>query len=255
MSGGHAPGRPAKLAPGVMYMFSGRGGGVSAAPYDTMNLGRSVGDDPAAVAANRRLAAQACGVAPERLNWMHQVHGTAVHYASIGTPADNTVADGGEPPVADAMYTDQAGPVLVVQVADCGPVLLADPRARVVGAAHAGREGMAAGVVTELVTAMSAAGADPAAMRAVIGPHICGGCYEVPAEMRARVAGKVPESACVTRAGSPGIDIRAGIEAQLARAGVRDVTHDRRCTAEAPELFSFRRDGRTGRLAGFVWLT
>ena len=121
MSGGHAPGRPAKLAPGVMYMFSGRGGGVSAAPFDTMNLGRSVGDDPAAVTANRRLAAQACGVAPERLSWMHQVHGTAVHYAAApGASAAGTVADGGEPPVADAMYTDQAGPVLVVQVADCG---------------------------------------------------------------------------------------------------------------------------------------
>jgi YfiH family protein len=251
VSGEHAPGRPAELAPGVMFMFSGRGGGVSAAPYDTMNLGRSVGDDPAAVTANRRLAAQACGVGPERLTWMHQVHGSTVWHAAA-VPA----APGGrEPPQADAMYTEVAGPVLVVQVADCGPVLLADPLARVIGAAHAGREGMASGVVTELITAMSAAGTDPARMHAVIGPHICGGCYEVPEEMRARVAGKVPESGCVTRAGTPGIDIRAGVGAQLARAGVRTVTHDRRCTAESPELFSYRRDGRTGRLAGFVWLT
>jgi YfiH family protein len=233
-----------------MFMFSGRGGGVSAAPYDTMNLGRSVGDDPAAVTANRHLAAQACGVAPERLTWMHQAHGSTVWHAAAvpAAPGDR------EPPQADAMYTDVAGPVLVVQVADCGPVLLADPLARVIGAAHAGREGMASGVVTELITAMSAAGADPARMHAVIGPHICGGCYEVPEEMRARVAGKVPESGCVTRAGSPGIDIRAGVGAQLERAGVRTVTHDRRCTAESPELFSYRRDGRTGRLAGFVWL-
>ena len=78
---------------------------------------------------------------------------------------------------------------------------------------------MAAGVVTELVAAMSAAGADPARMHAVIGPHICGGCYEVPEQMRARIAGTVPEAGCVTRAGTPGIDIGAGIEAQLARAG------------------------------------
>jgi hypothetical protein len=234
-----------------MFMFSGRGGGVSTAPYDTMNLGRSVGDDPAAVTANRRLAARACGVAPERLTWMHQAHGSTVwHAAAAGAaPGDQ------EPPQADAMYTDVAGPVLVVQVADCGPVLLADPQARVIGAAHAGREGMASGVVTELITAMSAAGADPARMHAVIGPHICGGCYEVPEQMRARVAGQVPESGCVTRAGTPGIDIRAGVGAQLARAGVRTVTHDRRCTAESPELFSYRRDGQTGRLAGFVWLT
>ena len=122
-------------------------------------------------------------------------------------------------PQADATYTDVAGLALGVLVADCAPVLLADPRARIVGVAHAGREGMAAGVVTELLAAMSAAGADPARMHAVIGPHICGGCYEVRSEMRARIAGKVPEAGCVTRAGTPGIDVRAGIEAQLARGG------------------------------------
>jgi polyphenol oxidase len=123
-----------------------------------------------------------------------------------------------------------------------------------VGAAHAGREGMAAGVVTELLSAMSAAGADPARMHAVIGPHMCGGCYEVPEEMRARVAGKVPESGCVTRAGTPGIDVGAGVEAQLAAGGVRAVARDPRCTAEAPELYSYRRDGLTGRFVGLVWL-
>ena len=152
------------------------------------------------------------------------------------------------------MFTDVPARALVVLVADCAPVLLADPEARIVGAAHAGREGMAAGVVTELVTAMSDAGADPARMRAVIGPHICGGCYEVPAQMRARVAEQVPEAACVTRAGTPGIDVGTGIEAQLARAGVRAFTADPRCSAETPELYSYRRDGRTGRFAGLVWL-
>jgi polyphenol oxidase len=113
---------------------------------------------------------------------------------------------------------------------------------------------MAAGVVSELVSAMSAAGAEPARMHAVIGPHICGGCYEVPEQMRERVAGKVPESGCVTRAGTPGIDVGAGVEAQLAGAGVQAVTHDPRCTAETPALYSYRRDGLTGRLAGLVWL-
>jgi polyphenol oxidase len=102
---------------------------------------------------------------------------------------------------------------------------------------------------------MSGAGADPARVRAVIGPHICGACYEVPAELRARVAAQEPESACVTRAGAPGIDIGAGIEAQLARAGVRTVAADPRCTAETPELYSYRRDGLTGRFAGLIWLT
>ena len=230
----------------MLAMFTTRRGGVSHAPYDTLNLGRSVGDDPAAVSANRHRAALMCGLDAGRLAWMRQVHGSAVRYASGSA--------GGAAPEADAVFTDVAGLALGVLVADCAPVLLADADARVVGAAHAGREGMAADVVIELMTAMSSAGADPARVHAVIGPHICGGCYEVPAQLQARVAGKVPESACVTRVGSTGIDVGAGIEAQLAAAGVRRVTRDRRCTAETPGLYSYRRDGRTGRSAGFVWL-
>lgn len=240
-------GRPAKLAPGVRFLFTGRGGGVSAAPFDTLNLGGAVGDNPAAVAENRRLAARACGLAGDRLAWMQQVHGVTVRYTDAGTADD-------APPEADASFTDVSGLGLGVLVADCAPVLLADPQARIIGVAHAGREGMAAGVVTELVSALSAVGAEPARMHAVIGPHICGGCYEVPAEMRDRVAGKVPESGCVTRKGTPGIDVGAGVGAQLARAGVGTVTRDPRCTAETPSLYSYRRDGRTGRLAGLIWL-
>jgi len=232
---------------------------VSVPPYDTLNLGRGVGDDPAAVAANRRRAARACGLGAERLTWMRQVHGAAVRYATAAPGPGEQPRDAPGPaepavPEADATYTDVAGLALGVLAADCAPVLLADPRARIVGAAHAGREGMAAGVVTELLTAMSAAGADPARVHAVIGPHICGGCYEVPEQMRARIAGTVPEAGCVTRAGTPGIDVGAGIGAQLARAGVQAVTRDPRCTAETPGLYSYRRDGRTGRFAGFVWL-
>ncbi len=253
MTSGDEPDRPVELAPGVLVMFTSRRGGVSAPPYDTLNMGRSVGDDPAAVAGNRRLAARACGLGADRLAWMRQVHGSAVRYA---TPGNGTTAGPADPavPEADAMYTDVAGLALGVLAADCAPVLLADPRARIVGAAHAGREGMAVGVVTELLAAMSAAGADPARVHALIGPHICGGCYEVPEQMRARIAREVPEAGCVTRAGTPGIDVGSGVGAQLARAGVRTVTRDPRCTAETPALYSYRRDGRTGRFAGFVWL-
>ena len=90
MSTGPGSGRPnsalAELAPGVHFLFTGRGGGVSAAPYDTLNLGGTVGDDPAAVAENRRLTARACGLADGRLAWMRQVHGVAVRYASVGSP-------------------------------------------------------------------------------------------------------------------------------------------------------------------------
>jgi polyphenol oxidase len=261
-------GRPAELAPGVHFLFTARGGGVSAAPYETLNLGGAVGDDPAAVAENRRLTARACGLADGRLAWMRQVHGVAVRYASVGSAEHDAAGSAGHDaagsrefrtagqplPEADASFTDVPGLGLGVLVADCAPVLLADPEARIVGVAHAGREGMAAGVVTELLSAMSAAGADPARMHAVIGPHICGGCYEVPAELRDRIAGKVPESSCVTRKGTPGVDVGAGVEAQLARAGVAAVASDPRCTAETPSLYSYRRDRRTGRLAGLIWL-
>jgi YfiH family protein len=268
-SGPAGLGQPAELAPGVHFLFTGRGGGVSAPPYDTLNLGGAVGDDPAAVAENRRLTARACGLADGRLAWMRQVHGVAVRYADVGSAENDAVGSdefrgGGRPlaaepagqplPEADASFTDVPGLGLGVLVADCAPVLLADPEARIVGVAHAGREGMAAGVVTELLSAMSAAGADPARMHAVIGPHICGGCYEVPAELRDRIAGKVPESGCMTRKGTPGVDVGAGVEAQLARAGVASVSSDPRCTAETASLYSYRRDGRAGRLAGLIWL-
>jgi YfiH family protein len=243
---------PAELAPGALFMFTGRAGGVSEAPYDTLNLSRGTGDDLAAVVANQERVARACGTSRARLTWMHQVHGCAVADAreiSPGAP--------GQPaqlPKVDAIFTGAPGQVLGVMAADCAPVLLADPRARVVAAAHAGREGTAAGVIAETVAAMAAAGADPARVHAVIGPHICGGCYEVPAQMRARVAARVPEASCVTRKGTPGIDIGAGIKAQLARAGVRSVSSDGRCTAETPGLYSYRRDVRTGRFAGLIWL-
>jgi polyphenol oxidase len=268
------PWLPFELAPGVLAAFTSRHGGVSAPPFDTMNLGGGVGDDPAAVAANRQLAATACGQAADAVAWMRQVHGADVAYAPAGPAPAGSAPAGSAPagpaevgpapagsapaedplPAVDAIFTDAPARILGVLVADCVPVLIADPRARVVGAAHAGREGMAAGVVPALVRAMTGAGADPARMHAVIGPAICGRCYEVPAQLRARISAAVPEAGCVTGRGSPGIDIRAGVGAQLAAAGVRAVSRDPRCTAETPALYSYRRDGRTGRFAGLVWL-
>jgi len=102
---------------------------------------------------------------------------------------------------------------------------------------------------------MTAAGASPDRMRAVIGPSICGGCYEVPESMRASVSAAVPQASCQTRAGTPGLDIAAGVRAQLAEAGVGSVRSDGRCTSESAELYSYRRDGTTGRFAGVIWLT
>jgi len=242
------------LCDGVSVVFTPRAGGVSAEPFDTLNLSDRVGDDPAAVAINRERALQAITPSARRLAWLRQVHGTAVHMVNdLSSQTQNAPAD--EAPQADALCTRAEGVALGVLGADCAPVLLADPYARVIGAAHAGRPGMAAGVVGELVAAMTRAGADTAGMRAVIGPAICGQCYEVPAAMRAEVGAAVPGSACTTRAGTPGIDLRAGLRGQLASLGVASISDDARCTAESAELYSYRRDGTTGRFAGLIWLS
>lgn len=175
---------------------------------------------------------------------MRQVHGNTVVVPD--QPAD-------EVPACDALVTDRADVTLVVRVADCVPVLLADPAAGVVGAVHAGRHGVAQGVVPAAVERMRALGAD--AVVAWIGPHVCGSCYEVPAEMRDEVAALVPETATTTRWGTPGLDLGAGVWAQLVGAGVHVLAepYAERCTMEDPRAWSHRRDGAgAGRMAGLV---
>lgn len=245
---------------GVGFAFTDRHGGVSAASYASLNLGARVGDAPDAVAENRRRVAAALGVPVDALTLMRQVHGAAVAVippARVG--ADDPVepvepVQPHEPVEADGMVTATAGRALVVLAADCIPVLLADPVARVVGVAHAGRKGLAAGVVPATVAAMTVAGARPDGLLARVGPGVCGGCYEVPADMRAEVAAAVPAAAATSRGGRPALDIPAGVLAQLADAGVRRVHRLAVCPRESPDLFSHRRDGRTGRQAGIAWL-
>jgi polyphenol oxidase len=239
--------RGTELGAGIRYLITDRHGGQSKAPYESLNLGPAVGDDPASVTANRKLLAAGCGLAPPGIAWMRQVHGTDVRYADASWPDL-------DPEPCDAVFTDVPGLALAVLVADCVPVLVADPDARLVGAAHAGREGMVTGVVPGLLRAMTAAGGRPGRMLAMIGPAICGGCYEVPEPMRDKVSAVVPAAGCRTRAGTPGLDIAAGVRAQLAGAGVAAIGHDARCTSESAELFSYRRDRTTGRFAGLIWL-
>ena len=223
--------------------ITSRWGGVSQPPHDPLNLGLSIGDDPTSVMRNREIVARACGIETAQMVWMRQVHGTRARYVRAGEEAME----------ADAIFTDVAGVVLCVLAADCAPVLLADPGAGMIGAAHSGRLGTEAGVVPALVRAMTAAGASPSRMHGLVGPAVCGGCYSVPAALQARVARAVPQTRCVTRSGAPGIDIRSGIAAQFAELGVRPVRHDGRCTAETPGLSSHRRDGEAGRCACLIW--
>ncbi|MFI6206582.1 peptidoglycan editing factor PgeF [Streptomyces sp. NPDC051041] len=232
---------------GAHFAFTDRWGGVSAAPYEELNLGGAVGDDPGAVRANRELAAESLGLDPGRVVWMNQVHGP-----------DVAVVDGpwGDRPVpeVDAVVTAERGLALAVLTADCTPVLLADPVAGIAAAAHAGRPGMIAGVVPAAVRAMIELGAEPDRIVARTGPAVCGRCYEVPEEMRAEVAAVEPAAYAETSWGTPAVDVSAGVRAQLDRLGVRDQAQSPVCTRESRDHFSYRRDRTTGRLAGYVWL-
>ncbi|MFJ8105361.1 peptidoglycan editing factor PgeF [Streptomyces sp. NPDC096132] len=234
-------------ASGAHFAFTDRWGGVSAAPYEELNLGGAVGDDSGAVRTNRELAAKALGLDPGSVVWMNQVHG-----------ADVTVVDGpwGDEPVpqVDAIVTVRRGLALAVLTADCTPVLLADPVAGVAAAAHAGRPGMVAGVVPAAVRAMVELGAEPSRIVARTGPAVCGRCYEVPEAMRAEVAAVEPAAHAETSWGTPAVDVTAGVHAQLDRLGVRDREQSPVCTRESEDHFSYRRDRATGRLAGYVWL-
>jgi len=251
-----APGRAHLLCDGVRVLFTERAGGTSTGSFREFNLSDGVGDDPAAVTSNRDRLLRAIGPGPARLAWMRQVHGADVVFvdaqADGGRPA--AAPEPGASPQADAICTGSPLVALGALGADCAAVLIADPLAGLVGAAHAGRPGLAAGVVPALVTAMTAAGAQAGRMHAAIGPSICGGCYEVPARMRDEVAALVPAAWSVTASGTPGIDLRAGLRFQLAGLGVKRIADDPRCTAESAELFSYRRDGTTGRCAGVIWI-
>jgi polyphenol oxidase len=232
---------------GAHFAFTDRWGGVSAAPFEELNLGGAVGDDPGAVRANRKAAAGVLGLDPAAVVWMNQVHGT--HVAVVDAPWGERPA-----PEADAVVTARRGLALAVLTADCTPVLLADPVAGIAAAAHAGRPGMVAGVVPAAVRAMTELGAEPSRIVARTGPAVCGRCYEVPESMRAEVSAVVPATYAETSWGTPAVDVTAGVHAQLDALGVRDRARSTVCTRESGDHFSYRRDRATGRLAGYVWL-
>lgn len=181
--------------------------------------------------------------------FLEQIHGNRVAVVDAVPGPDDPDRE-----ATDAVVTVLPGVGLAVLAADCVPVLLADPEAGVVGAAHAGRVGAAAGVIPAVVDAMVAIGARAAAIEVLLGPAVCGACYEVPAAMRAQVDGRLPGSAVRTSKGTPGLDLRAGLYRQLAGLGVARIGSDPRCTMEDRDLYSHRRDGPTGRLAAVTWL-
>lgn len=227
--------------------FTTRSGGVSAPPWDSLNLAAHVGDDPAAVAANRDKVADWLGVPVAYATQVHGAHALTV----VGPPPPGSVSVG----EADALVTASSQVALGVLVADCAPVLLADAQARVVAVAHAGRPGLVAGVVQATVAAMHALGAQADRVVAVVGPCVAGRSYEVPAALRDEVAAAVPGTGCVTDWGTPAVDVAVGVRGVLAGLGVRRVEVVGTDTYRDRSLFSYRRDGPvTGRFAGLVRL-
>jgi polyphenol oxidase len=223
-----------------------RAGGVSSPPFDSFNLGDHVGDKPAAVAANRARLAKAIGLGPDRVVWMNQVHSD--HVEVVDGPCETAFDD------TDGLVTRTPRLALAVVTADCVPVLLADATAGVIAAVHAGRVGAQNGVVARAVEAMVGLGAREPDISVLLGPAVSGRNYEVPAAMADEVEAALPGSRTTTSAGTPGLDLRAGIACQLQALGVSAVAVDPRCTVDDTNLFSHRRGAPTGRLASVVWM-
>jgi YfiH family protein len=240
----HPPSRRADVlcAPGVAHGFFGRQGGVSTGLYASLNTGLGSRDDPAAVRENRRRIAAALGVGPHRLITNYQVHS-----ASAVTVRSHPVDRAAQ---ADGLATDEPGLALGVLAADCGALLLLDPDARVIGAAHAGWKGALAGVIEATVTAMESLGAAAGRMRVATGPCIAQASYEVGPEFLARFEAEDPDSAAFFR-GGPGdrayFDLEGYCVRRLARAGVGRVERLSLDTcARADAYFSNRRAFKAG---------
>jgi YfiH family protein len=219
-----------------------RTGGASGGPYASLNLGDHVGDEPAAVAENRRRLREVLALPAEPL-WLEQVHGTDV--ARCGGPAR---------PLADAAVALEPGQVCAVMVADCLPVLLADRGGTCVAAAHAGWRGLAAGVLEATVAALPA---EPSQIVAWLGPAVGPEAFEVGPEVRDAF---LAADEAAGEAFRPGMgdrwlaDVYRLARQRLARVGVTDLHGGGLCTVSDPaRFFSYRRDGATGRMAALVW--
>jgi YfiH family protein len=252
----------ADLGPGVVAFFTSRsdGGatGSSITPYGDFDLALHVGDDPRRVAGHRRRLAEQVG-AP--VMFARQVHGTRVAVLDAGSSWDPYTEDLGQDDGGyDALITGgitggrtggrQLG--VGVLVADCVPVLLADHAVGVVAAAHAGRNGLLAGVLDAVLTAMIGRGARPDRIRAALGPSAGGCCYEVPAQMQQQAVALLPATRATTRRGTPSLDLRAGCRSVLAAAGISQLRLVGGCTIDDEDYYSYRRAPVTGRFAGVV---
>ncbi len=226
----------------VKALQTTRLGGVSGAPYDSLNLGDHVGDAPLAVERNRMLLEP---LLPSEPVWLKQVHGVAVADAAQATCW----------PEADACVSAHPGAVCVVMTADCLPVLLCDQKGSVVGAAHAGWRGLCDGVIEQTAHAMKV---PPATLMAWLGPAIGAQAFEVGDEVRAEFVARQPEAVAAFVQGAPGkwlADIYQLAHLRLNALGITRIYGGRLCTyTDRARFFSYRRDGVTGRMGTFIWL-
>lgn len=236
--------------PDVHSAFSLRGGGVSRAPFDSLNLGAHVGDDSAAVAHNRA-GLRAALALPSEPVWLQQVHGVRV--ADVDAELAGGVPAGTLAP-ADAALTRRRGCVLAIMVADCLPVLFAAHDGAVIAAAHAGWRGLAAGVLEATVRAMALPAAQ---LHAWIGPGIGAAHFEVGEEVRAAFMAQGTDAARHFAGNARGrwqCDLAGLARARLQALGLASIDGGQWCTAaDAGRFFSHRRDGRSGRMAALIW--
>ena len=226
----------------VRSLQTTRVGGISSTPYDSLNLGDHVGDAPLAVERNRILLNT---LLPSEPVWLKQVHGTDVVNADMTDCL----------PQADACIARHRAAVCVVMTADCLPVLLCDTQGSVVGAAHAGWKGLAAGVIEVTVQAMDVA---PQELMAWLGPAISQEAFEVGDEVRAAFVAAQPQSVAAFVPGLSGkwcADIYALARLRLNALGITQIYGGDYCTyRDSERFFSYRRDGATGRMGTFIWL-
>jgi YfiH family protein len=220
----------------MKYRFTNRTGGASSGAFASLNLGTHVADDLRTVLANRELLAAEIGP----IQYMSQVHGNRVAIIEEVTDED---------PTADALVTGIPGVSLAVQVADCIPLLLHSPQS--VAAVHVGRKGLVNGVALAAIEVMRDMGSSE--ITAIMGPSICGACYEVSQEIHDEVVALHPRARSKTAQGTPSLDLPAALRHVLDNAGV-SIIDEFRCTAEESDLYSYRRDGVTGRQAGIISL-
>ena len=221
----------------MLITFTNRHGGVSQGVYSSLNLGDHVGDDAADVLRNRAVVTAKHGT----VQFMNQVHGNRI--AVIEEVTD-------EAPTADALVTGIPGITLAVMVADCIPLLLNSNE--VVAAVHVGRRGLVNGVAIKTIELMREMGAQD--ISATVGPAICGRCYEVSADIHQEVVSIFPMADSRTNSGSLALDLPKALIAVLHNARIDVDVNQGACTVEDSDLFSYRRDGVTGRQVGLVRL-